>query len=84
MEGKEIIERMKEVIAMIKLEDNGKAVLYMNYLIEDIEMYKRSSLWLNYSIGLNISGLNINVKAFGIYEWIKRRWVVFLFWYALT
>ena len=44
MEGKEIIERMKEVIAMIKLEDNGKAVLYMNYLIEDIEMYKCSSL----------------------------------------
>ena len=44
MEGKEIIERMKEVIAMIKLGDNGKAVLYMNYLIEDIEMYKRSSL----------------------------------------
>ncbi len=44
MEGKEIIKRMKEVIAMIKLEDNGKAVLYMNYLIEDIEMYKRSSL----------------------------------------
>jgi|TARA_R110001592_G_scaffold104094_2_gene292945 hypothetical protein len=44
MEGKEIIERMKEVIAMIKSEDNGKAVLYMNYLIEDIEMYKRNSL----------------------------------------
>ena len=44
MEGKEIIERMKEVIAMIKLEDNSKAVLYMNYLIEDIEMYKRNSL----------------------------------------
>lgn len=44
MEGKEIIERMKEVIAMIKSDDSGKAVLYMNYLIEDIEMYKRSSL----------------------------------------
>jgi hypothetical protein len=29
---------------MIKLEDNGKAVLYMNYLIEDIEMYEHSSL----------------------------------------
>ena len=39
---------MKEVIAMIKLEDNGKAVLYMNYLIEDIEMYEYSSLWLNH------------------------------------
>ena len=44
MDGKEIIERMKEVITMIKLENNGKAVLYMNYLIEDIEMYKRNSL----------------------------------------
>ena len=44
MEGKEIIERMKEVIKFIKSGDNDKAVLYANYIIEDIEMYKRNSL----------------------------------------
>tara|TARA_R110001583_G_scaffold178312_1_gene334111 strand:+ start:108 stop:242 length:135 start_codon:yes stop_codon:yes gene_type:complete len=44
MDGKEIIERMKEVITMIKSGDGDKAVLYLNYIMEDIEMYKRSSL----------------------------------------
>ena len=44
MDGKEIIERMKEVIEFIKLGDNDKAILYMNYIIEDVEMYKRNSL----------------------------------------
>ena len=44
MDGKEIIERMKEVIAMIKSGDDDKAILYMNYILEDVEMYKRSSL----------------------------------------
>ena len=44
MDGKEIIERMKEVIGFIKSGDEDKAILYMNYIIEDVEMYKRSSL----------------------------------------
>jgi|TARA_R110001592_G_scaffold155654_1_gene385627 hypothetical protein len=44
MDGKEIIERMKEVITYIKDSDNPKAILYLNYIIEDIEMYKRNSL----------------------------------------
>ena len=44
MEGKEIIERMKEVITYIKDSDNAKAILYLNYIMEDIEMYKRNSL----------------------------------------
>tara|TARA_R100000935_G_C2750744_1_gene129613 strand:+ start:287 stop:421 length:135 start_codon:yes stop_codon:yes gene_type:complete len=44
MDGKEIIERMKEVIGFIKSGDDDKAILYMNYIIEDVEMYKRSSL----------------------------------------
>ena len=44
MEGKEIIERVKEVIGFIKSGDDDKAILYMNYIIEDVEMYKRSSL----------------------------------------
>tara|TARA_R110002051_G_C8512351_1_gene466600 strand:- start:559 stop:693 length:135 start_codon:yes stop_codon:yes gene_type:complete len=44
MEGKEIIERVKEVIGFIKSGDDDKAVLYLNYIMEDIEMYKRSSL----------------------------------------
>ena len=44
MGGDEIIERVKEVIGFIKSGDDDKAVLYANYIIEDIEMYKRSSL----------------------------------------
>ena len=44
MDGKEIINRMKEVITFIKAGDDQKAVLYMHYLMEDIEMYKRNSL----------------------------------------
>jgi len=44
MEGNEIIKRIKEVITYIKAGDDQKAVLYMHYLIEDIEMYKRNSL----------------------------------------
>ena len=42
--GDEIIERVKEVIKFIKSDDNDKAVLYLNYIIEDIEMYKNNSL----------------------------------------
>jgi hypothetical protein len=44
MEGKEIIERMKEVIRFIKSGDDSKAILFLNYIMEDIEMYKRNSL----------------------------------------
>ena len=44
MDGKEIIERMKEVIGFIKSGDDDKAILYINYIIEGVEMYKRSSL----------------------------------------
>ena len=44
MEGKEIIERIKEVIGFIKDGSNDKAVLFLNYLMEDMEMYKRNSL----------------------------------------
>ena len=44
MDGKEIIERVKEIMGMVKLGNDEKAILYMHYLIEDIEMYKRNSL----------------------------------------
>jgi hypothetical protein len=44
MDGIEIIGRMKEVIEFIKSGDNDKAILYLNYIMEDIEMYKRSIL----------------------------------------
>ena len=44
MDGIEIIKRMKEVIKYIKAGDDQKAVLYMHYIIEDIEMYKRNIL----------------------------------------
>ena len=44
MEGKEIIERIKEVIGFIKDGSNDKAVLFLNYIMEDMEMYKRNSL----------------------------------------
>ena len=44
MEGKEIIWRIKEVIGFIKDGSDSKAILYLNYIIEDMEMYKRNSL----------------------------------------
>ena len=44
MDGIEIINRIKEVTEFIKLGDNEKAVLYLNYIIEDVEMYKKNSL----------------------------------------
>ena len=44
MDGIEIIERMKEVIGYIKAGDDQKAVLYMHYIMEDIELYKKNSL----------------------------------------
>ena len=44
MGGKEIIERVKEIMLMVKSGDDEKAILYMHYLIEDVEMYKRNSL----------------------------------------
>jgi len=44
MDGIEIIKRMKEVIEYIKAGDDQKAVLYMHYIMEDIELYKKNSL----------------------------------------
>ena len=44
MDGIEIINRTKEVIGFIKDGSDDKAVLFLNYIIEDIEMYKKSSL----------------------------------------
>ena len=44
MEGIEMIERIKAIMLMVKSGDDEKAILYMHYLIEDIEMYKRNSL----------------------------------------
>ena len=44
MEGMEIIERIKAIMLMVKSGDDEKAILYMHYLIEDIEMFKRNSL----------------------------------------
>ena len=44
MEGIEMIERIKAIMLMVKSGDDEKAILYMHYLIEDVEMYKRNSL----------------------------------------
>tara|TARA_R110000796_G_scaffold113793_3_gene225544 strand:+ start:160 stop:294 length:135 start_codon:yes stop_codon:yes gene_type:complete len=44
MDGIEIIKRMKEVIKYIKAGDDQKAILYMHYIMEDIELYKKNSL----------------------------------------
>jgi hypothetical protein len=44
MEGIEMIERIKAIMLMVKSGDDEKAILYMHYLIEDIEMFKRNSL----------------------------------------
>ena len=44
MDGKEMIARIQEVIGFIKAGDSDKATLYLNYLKEDIEMYKQNSL----------------------------------------
>jgi len=44
MDGVEIIKRINEVIKFIKVGDNDKAVLYLKYIIEDVEMYKKNSL----------------------------------------
>jgi hypothetical protein len=44
MDGIEIINRIKEVIIFIIKGDHNKAILFLNYIIEDIEMYKRNSL----------------------------------------
>lgn len=44
MDGVEIIKRMNEVITFIKGGDSDKAVLYLKYIIEDVEMYKKNSL----------------------------------------
>jgi|TARA_B110000211_G_scaffold13293_1_gene13902 hypothetical protein len=44
MGGKEIIERIKAIMLMVKSGNDEKAILYMHYLIEDVEMYKRNSL----------------------------------------
>ena len=42
--GIELIKRMREVIRFIKNRDNDKAILYLKYIIEDIEMYKNNNL----------------------------------------
>ena len=39
-----MIERIKAIMVMVKSGEDEKAILYMHYLIEDIEMYKRNSL----------------------------------------
>lgn len=44
MDGKEIINRVKEVIEYIKKNNHDKAILYLKYILEDIEMYKKNSL----------------------------------------
>tara|TARA_R110002167_G_scaffold60482_4_gene170842 strand:+ start:463 stop:597 length:135 start_codon:yes stop_codon:yes gene_type:complete len=44
MDGIEIINRVREVITFIKIGDEDKAVLYLKYIMEDIEMYKNNSL----------------------------------------
>jgi|TARA_R110000782_G_scaffold201309_1_gene290049 hypothetical protein len=44
MDGKEIIKRVKEVIEHIKKNNHDKAILYLKYILEDIEMYKKNSL----------------------------------------
>ena len=44
MDGIEIITRIKEVITFIVKGDYKKAILFLNYIIEDMEMYKRNSL----------------------------------------
>jgi len=44
MDGKEMIIRIGEVIRFIKTGEQDKAMLYLNYLIEDIQMYKNNSL----------------------------------------
>ena len=44
MEGIEMIERIKAIMVMVKSGEDEKAILYMHYLIEDIEMFKRNSL----------------------------------------
>ena len=44
MDGNEMMERIQEVIRFIKAGDSDKATLYLNYLIEDIQMYKNNSL----------------------------------------
>tara|TARA_R110001583_G_scaffold6053_1_gene31705 strand:- start:3083 stop:3217 length:135 start_codon:yes stop_codon:yes gene_type:complete len=44
MDGKEMIKRILEVIGFVKEGKSDKAILYLKYLIEDIEMYKNNSL----------------------------------------
>jgi len=44
MDGIEIIDRIQQVKEFIKLGDEEKAILYLNYIIEDVEMYKKNSL----------------------------------------
>ena len=40
----EISKEVMEVIGFIKSGDDSKAILFLNYIMEDIEMYKRNSL----------------------------------------
>jgi|TARA_R110000851_G_scaffold271735_1_gene424369 hypothetical protein len=44
MDGIEMITRIKEIIGFVKEGDKDKVILYLKYMIEDIEMYKNNSL----------------------------------------
>jgi hypothetical protein len=44
MDGIEMILRIKEIIGFVKVGDKDRAILYLKYMIEDIEMYKNNSL----------------------------------------
>ena len=44
VDGREMQERILEVIQFIREGDKDKAILYLKYLVEDIEMYKNNSL----------------------------------------
>jgi len=39
-----MIKRLLEVIGFIRTGETDKSILYLKYLIEDIEMYKNNSL----------------------------------------
>ncbi|MDA7492448.1 hypothetical protein N8445_00615 [bacterium] len=44
MSGEEIIERLKKVKTLIKKNDTKQAQLNINYIIDDIFLYRKNSL----------------------------------------
>ena len=44
MSGDEIIDRLKKVKELIKEDNIKQALLHINYIIDDIFMYKNNSL----------------------------------------